>query len=164
VRGPNIKSGPPNGCCQDISIALVHCSAGSASNRLVRRVYVGHDLCAMLLLAVVAYTSSLSADERESYFGGAAIKAILCSGMLLALFCMPMLALSNVTAWAKTYRVDVYRVAVDPCPGRCNGNRLTICSACLGVRTCAQHHFCTNNPAITCSGESTVSVPCWNPW
>jgi len=92
------------------------------------------------------------------------MKAIVRTGMLLTLFCMPMLALSNATAWARHYRVDVYRTSEWPCPGRCNGTRLSICSACLGVRTCAQTHFCTNNPAITCGGESTVSVPCWNPW
>jgi len=35
-----------------------------------------------------------------------------------------MLALSNMTAWARHYRVDVYRADPFPCPGRCNGTRL----------------------------------------
>ena len=49
------------------------------------------------------------------------------------------------------------------CPGHCTGTRLTLCSTCMGVMTCAQQHVCSNNRAVVCREESTVSIPCWRP-
>jgi hypothetical protein len=77
---------------------------------------------------------------------------------LAMLLCLPLLAFSDVTAWANRYRV-----LVDPCPDRCKSTRLTLCSACMGdTKTCAQQLVCGNNRAVVCGEESTVTVPCWN--
>jgi hypothetical protein len=80
---------------------------------------------------------------------------------LVVLLCLPVLALSDLAAWAKHHRMGPY--FSQPCPGRCKSTRLSICSACMGgIKTCAQQHVCSNNRSVVCGDESTVSVPCWN--
>ena len=80
---------------------------------------------------------------------------------LVVLLCLPVLALSDLAAWAKHHRVGPYFSG--PCPDRCKSTRLSICSACMGgIKTCAQQHVCSNNRSVVCGDESTVSVPCWN--
>ena len=80
---------------------------------------------------------------------------------LVVLLCLPVLALSDLAAWAKHHRVGQYFSG--PCPDRCKTTRLSICSACMGgIKTCAQQHVCSNNLSVVCGDESTVSVPCWN--
>lgn len=77
---------------------------------------------------------------------------------LLGLFVGLALLVSSNTAWARHYRV-----ASEPCPGHCRSTRLSLCSACIGgVVTCAQQHVCSNNRAVVCGEESTVSIPCWS--
>jgi hypothetical protein len=80
---------------------------------------------------------------------------------LVVLLCLPVLALSDLAAWAKHHRLGSYFSG--PCPDRCKSTRLSICSACMGgIKTCAQQHVCSNNRSVVCGDESTVSVPCWN--
>ena len=80
---------------------------------------------------------------------------------LVVLLCLPVLALSDLAAWAKHHRVGPYFSG--PCPDRRKSTRLSICSACMGgIKTCAQQHVCSNNRSVVCGDESTVSVPCWN--
>ena len=80
---------------------------------------------------------------------------------LVVLLCLPVLALSDLAAWAKHHRMGSY--FSQPCPDRCNSTRLSICSACMGgTKTCAQQHVCSNNRSVVCGDESTVTVPCWN--
>jgi hypothetical protein len=80
---------------------------------------------------------------------------------LVVLLCLPVLALSDLAAWAKHHRMGPY--FSQPCPDRCNSTRLSICSACMGgTKTCAQQHVCSNNRSVVCGDESTVTVPCWN--
>ena len=78
----------------------------------------------------------------------------LVLGLLLCL-----LLLASSIAWARHYRVTA-----EPCPDRCKSTRLSLCSACMGgVMTCAQQHVCSNNRAVVCGEESTVSRTCWGP-
>jgi hypothetical protein len=69
------------------------------------------------------------------------------------------LVTASSIAWARHYRVTA-----EPCPDRCKSTRLSLCSACMGgVMTCAQQHVCSNNRAVVCGEESTVSLTCWGP-
>jgi hypothetical protein len=89
------------------------------------------------------------------------MEGIIRAKTLAVLLCLPLLALGDVTAWARHYRVGPY--LGEPCPDRCRSTRLTNCSACMGgIKTCAQLLVCSNNRAVACGEESTVSVPCWN--
>ena len=87
-----------------------------------------------------------------------AMKRSMRAGMLVMLLCVPWLAADSATAWARHYRV-----VAEPCPDRCKSTRLSLCSACIGgIMTCAQHLVCSNNRAVVCGEESTVSVHCWS--
>ena len=98
---------------------------------------------------------------RTSGKGAAAMTRSARTATLVVLLCLPVLALSDVAAWAKHHRVGPYFSG--PCPDRCKSTRLSICSACMGgIKTCAQQHVCSNNRSVVCGDESTVSVPCWN--
>jgi hypothetical protein len=77
-------------------------------------------------------------------------------GTTVLLLWLQLLAWGDGKAWAKHYRV-----VAEPCPGHCTVTRLTNCSTCMGVRTCAQQHACSNNRAVACGEVSTVSIPCW---
>jgi len=77
--------------------------------------------------------------------------------LLLGLCVGSVLLAASGTAGARHYRV-----ASEPCPDRCRSTRLSLCSACIGgVVTCAQQRVCSNNRAVVCGEESTVSIPCW---
>jgi hypothetical protein len=71
---------------------------------------------------------------------------------------------ATLMAYSHTALARHYRVLAEPCPDRCTGTRLTNCSTCMGVMTCAQQHVCSNNRAIACGEVSTVSIPCWRPY
>ena len=91
--------------------------------------------------------------------GAAAMTRSARTATLVVLLCLPVLALSDLAAWAKHHRMGPHF----PCPDRCKSTRLSICSACMGgIKTCAQQHVCSNNRSVVCGDESTVSVPCWN--
>ena len=93
-------------------------------------------------------------------FGSSYPKAVARTATIIVLLWLTMIAFCDATAWARPYRVAPY---LGPCPDRCKSTRLTLCSACMGdTKTCAQQLVCSNNRAVVCGEESTVTVPCWN--
>ncbi len=90
------------------------------------------------------------------------MKRSVCITTIMLFLCFPLIASGTATAWARHYRVVPY--FGEPCPDRCRATRLHLCSACMGgTMTCSEQLVCSNNRAIVCGEESTVSVPCWSP-